>query len=121
MNSNVDNDTLQCQMGEMPVKPQGIIKVTDDSANRIFLAFRSEVAELIVDSLVLEDIVASEISPDAPLFGDGLSLDSIDALEIAFAVSEKYGFKLRSDDEKNEEIFACLDSLARHIFENKAR
>ena len=57
--------------------------------------------------------------PDAPLFGDGLGLDSIDALEIAFAVAQKYGFKLRSDDERNGEIFASLNALTRHIAENR--
>ena len=78
-----------------------------------------EVAEMIVDALALEDVVASEIDHEAPLFGDGLSLDSIDALEIAFAIGEKYGFKLRSDDERNEEIFSCIKALARHISENR--
>ncbi len=82
-------------------------------------ALQIEVAELIVDSLALEDIKASEIDHNASLFGDGLSLDSIDALEIAFSISEKYGFKLRSDDERNEEIFSCVRSLARHIAENR--
>lgn len=67
-----------------------------------FKTLESEVASLIVDASVLEDVTASEIDFSAPLFGDGLSLDSIDALEIAFAISEKYGFKLRSDDERNE-------------------
>jgi len=80
---------------------------------------RFEVAELIVDTLALEEIKASEIDHDAPLFGEGLSLDSIDVLEIAFSISEKYGFKLRSDDERNEEIFSCIRSLARHISENR--
>lgn len=97
--------------------------MTDDNSNisEDFTKLRNEVAELIVESLVLVDISASEIDPEEPLFGDGLSLDSIDALELAFAISEKYGFKLRSDDERNQEIFACLSSLARHISENKIR
>ena len=80
-----------------------------------------EIAELIVKSLELDDITAQEIDLDAPLFGDGLSLDSIDALEIAFAIGEKYGFKLRSDDERNEEIFANVRSLARHILDNRTQ
>jgi len=79
-----------------------------------------EVAALIIDTLMLEDVTADEIEPDAPLFGDGLGLDSIDALEIAFAISKKYGFKLRSDDERNGEIFASLSALARHIAECRA-
>lgn len=96
--------------------------VMKDNVNSVdFAMLRNEVAELIVDSLVLEDVVAAEIDPEEPLFGDGLSLDSIDALELAFAISEKYGFKLRSDDERNEEIFASLSALAQHIAENKTK
>jgi len=79
-----------------------------------------EVAALIIDTLMLEDVTADEIDPDAPLFGDGLGLDSIDALEIAFAISKKYGFKLRSDDERNGEIFSSLGALANHIAECRA-
>lgn len=82
-------------------------------------ALQSEVAGLIVDELALEDVSLEEIDFDAPLFGEGLGLDSIDALEIAFAIGEKYGFKLRSDDERNEKIFSCIRSLAKHISENR--
>ncbi len=88
---------------------------TDNMDQHEFETLQSEVALLIVEALTLEDVNASEIDRMAPLFGDGLSLDSIDALEIAFAISEKYGFKLRSDDERNEEIFSCIQSLAKHI------
>ena len=74
-----------------------------------------EVAELIVEALNLEDIQAEDIEPEAPLFGDGLGLDSIDALEIALAISMKYGFQLRSDDSDNQLIFASLRALSGHI------
>jgi acyl carrier protein len=84
-----------------------------------FEKLQAEVANLIIETLMLEDITSSEIDFAAPLFGDGLSLDSIDALEIAFAIGDKYGFKLRSDDEHNEEIFSCIRSLAKHIAENR--
>lgn len=84
-----------------------------------FEELQVEVANLIVESLMLEDVTASEIDFEAPLFGDGLSLDSIDALEIAFAIGDTYGFKLRSDDEHTEEIFSCVRSLAKHIAENR--
>ena len=84
-------------------------------------ALRDEVAALIVESLVLVDVTWDQIEPDEPLFGDGLGLDSIDALELAYAIAEKYGFKLRSDDERNVEIFASLNSLASHIQENRVR
>ena len=82
-------------------------------------ALRLEVARLIVDTLVLDDVTAEEIVPDEPLFGEGLGLDSIDALELAFAIAKTYGFKLRSDDQRNKEIFASLDALTLHIAENR--
>ena len=62
-----------------------------------------------------------EIDPEAPLFGEGLGLDSIDALEIALAVSRRYGFQLRSDDERNGQIFASLRNLAAHIDKNRVQ
>jgi acyl carrier protein len=73
-----------------------------------------ELARLIVKTLNL-DIPASEIDPEAPLFGDGLGLDSIDVLEIALAISQNYGVQLRSDDENNAQIFQSLRSLNRDI------
>ena len=79
-----------------------------------------ELAGLIVSTLSL-DVVPGDIDPAAPLFVDGLGLDSIDALEIALAVSRTYGFELRSDDERNGRIFASLDSLARHIAAHRTR
>jgi acyl carrier protein len=93
----------------------------DEAAAAADEAFRTEIAELIVETLVLEDVRADEIDPQAPLFGDGLGLDSIDALEIAFAIAQRYGFKLRSDDDKNGEIFASLDALARHVAEHRTK
>ena len=74
-----------------------------------------EIAQLIVTSLNLEDIDPASIQPEAALFREGLGLDSIDALELALAVSNKYGFKLRSDDENNKQIFSSLRALARHV------
>lgn len=81
-------------------------------------AFESELAGLLVDALELDDIDAASIEPEAALFGDdpqGLGLDSIDALEIALAVSQRYGVELRSDDENKDTIFASLRALARHV------
>jgi acyl carrier protein len=83
-------------------------------------AFESELAALIVQALNLE-IRPQEIDPDAPLFGEGLGLDSIDLLEIALAVSKKYGFKLRSDDADNERIFASLRTLTAHIEKHRTK
>lgn len=79
----------------------------------------SEVARLIVESLNLEDVDAATIDPDAPLFREGLGLDSIDALELALAISNQYGFKLRSDDENNKAVFASLRALARHVEQHR--
>ncbi|HEY9132925.1 MAG TPA: phosphopantetheine-binding protein [Dyella sp.] len=74
-----------------------------------------ELAALIVDSLNLETIKPEQIEADAPLFGGELGLDSIDALEIALAVSKRYGFQLRSDNPDNGRIFASLRSLSEHV------
>jgi acyl carrier protein len=73
-----------------------------------------ELARLIVSALNLE-VQAEDIDPEAPLYGEGLGLDSIDILELALAVSRAYGIKLRSDDENNRKIFSSLRSLNRHI------
>jgi acyl carrier protein len=78
------------------------------------LPLEVEIATLIVDVLHLE-IAPADIAPAAPLFRDGLGLDSIDALELALAISKRYGVSLRSDDDRNSEIFANLRSLARFI------
>jgi len=78
-----------------------------------------EVATLIIESLNLEDTEINDIDPDAALFKDGLGLDSIDALELSMAISQKYGFKIKSDDKDNAEIFTSLRSLAKHIEMNR--
>jgi len=77
-------------------------------------------AELIVTTLNLE-IPPGGIDPDAPLFGEGLGLDSIDILEIALAISQTYGFKLHSDDENNAQIFSSLRNLNRHVQQNRRK
>lgn len=74
-----------------------------------------EVAELIVDRLNLEEVDARDIDPEAPLFGEGLGLDSIDALELALAVSRKYGVELRADNSDNARIFSSLRALCEYI------
>ena len=73
-----------------------------------------EVATLLVEALNL-DTAPEAIDPQAPLYGEGLGLDSIDILEVALVVSKRYGFQLRSDDEDNVRIFTSLASLAEHI------
>ena len=76
-------------------------------------------AELLVESLNLEGVAAAEIDTEAPLFGAGLGLDSIDALELALAISKTYGFQLRSDRDENQRIFASLRALSAHIEQHK--
>ena len=83
-------------------------------------ALEREVARLIVEALNL-DTPADDIAADAPLYGEGLGLDSIDILEIALVVSKKYGFALRSDDQNNVKIFRSLGSLAAHIAANRTQ
>lgn len=77
--------------------------------------YEHEIAELIVESLNLEDVSADDIELDEPLFGDGLGLDSIDALELALAVTQKYSVQLRADDANVQEIFGSLRSLSVYI------
>lgn len=77
-----------------------------------------EVAEMIVSALNL-DIAAPDIDPDAPLYGEGLGLDSIDILEVALLVSKRYGFSLRADNEDNLSIFASLRNLCDYIAANR--
>ena len=79
-----------------------------------------ELARLIVSALNLE-VQAEDIDPEAPLYGAGLGLDSIDILEIALAVSKTYGIRLRSDDGNNQKIFSSLRSLNQHIQQFRAR
>jgi acyl carrier protein len=81
--------------------------------------FEREVAQFIVSTLNLE-VSPEQIKPLDPLYGDGLGLDSIDVLEIALAVSKRYGFQMRSDDPDNANIFGSLRSLAAHIAAHRA-
>lgn len=76
-------------------------------------------AKLMVDSLNLEDVDPAGIDPEAPLFGDGLGLDSIDALELALAISKEHGFQLRSDSDENRRVFGSLRALSEHVEQNK--
>ena len=77
-------------------------------------ALQTEVAALLVEALNL-DISPESIDPQAPLYGEGLGLDSIDILEVALVVSQRYGFQLRSDDQDNVRIFTSLASLTEHV------
>lgn len=77
-------------------------------------AQEADLALLIVKTLNLE-VEPVAIDPEAPLYGDGLGLDSIDMLEIALAVSKEFGVKLRADDKNNKQVFSSLRSLNGYI------
>jgi acyl carrier protein len=83
-------------------------------------AAETNLAQLLVESLNLEGVEPAQIDPEAPLFNAGLGLDSIDALELALAVSKRYGFQLRSDNDENRRIFASLRALSAHVEQHKA-
>ena len=79
----------------------------------------TQLKELIVETLALEDVVPAEIETDAPLFGDGLDLDSIDALEIAMVLEERFNVLVDDDPEKNQAIFASIRTIATFITESQ--
>ena len=79
-----------------------------------------EVAELMIECLNLE-VTADQITPDDPLYGEGLGLDSIDVLEVALEVSKRYGLQLHSDSEDNKSIFGSLRSLSDYIAAQRIR
>lgn len=79
-----------------------------------------ELAQLIVEALNLES-GADEIDPTAPLYREGLGLDSIDILEIALTISKRFGFQLQSDDADNVRIFSSLRSLNEHVQQHRTR
>jgi acyl carrier protein len=79
-----------------------------------------EVAGLIIAALNLE-VAPADIDPDAPLYGEGLGLDSIDILEIALVVSKQYGVQLRADSEENVRIFGSLRQLADYITAHRTK
>ena len=82
--------------------------------------FELEIARLIAEVVNL-DCTPEQVEPTAPLFGDGLGLDSIDLLEIALAVSQNYGFSLRSDDPDNKKIFSSLRAFSAHIARHRTK
>lgn len=79
-----------------------------------------EIAQLMISALNLE-VTEDAIDPAAPLYGEGLGLDSIDILEVALVVSKRYGFKLKEDDQDNLRIFRSLNNLAAHVAERRTK
>lgn len=84
-------------------------------------ALENEIKKLIIELLALEDVTPADIEPEAALFVEGLGLDSIDALEIAMALEERYGVKIGEDPEQNQQIFASVRKLAAFVSENRVQ
>ena len=80
---------------------------------------QNEVAGLVATALNL-DISPEEIEPDAPLYGEGLGLDSIDILEVALVVAKRYDLQLKADSAENHLIFSSLRNLARYVAAHSA-
>ena len=78
------------------------------------VGLQREIAGLFVQALNLE-VRPEEIDPDAPLYGEGLGLDSIDILEVALILSKQYGIQMRADSQENQQIFRSLRHLAEYI------
>jgi len=79
-----------------------------------------DIKALIIEALALEDVTPGDIESEAALFVEGLGLDSIDALELAMALEERYGVKIGDDPDRNQEIFASVRNLAAFVSENRA-
>ena len=82
-------------------------------------ALQHELKELIIEALNLEDVTPEDIEADAPLFGDGLGLDSIDALELGLALKKQYGITMSAESEDNKKHFASLNALAQYVAANR--
>ncbi|PWK87725.1 phosphopantetheine-binding protein [Fulvimonas soli] len=78
-------------------------------------ALEREIAQLVIDTLNLEDLAAADIPPGQPLFGEGLGLDSVDALELALALQKQYGIRIESDAKDARSHFASVASLAAFV------
>jgi acyl carrier protein len=81
----------------------------------------NEIKQMIIDSLDLEDIDVTDIDSDAPLFIDGLGLDSIDALEIGLALQKRYDIKLKSDSDETRQHFSSVSALASLVEQNRTK
>ncbi|OAI18621.1 acyl carrier protein [Methylomonas lenta] len=81
----------------------------------------SQLKAMLIEGLRLEDIAPDDLSPDAALFGGGLGLDSIDALEIGVMLDRQFGIKITSGDERNNQIFASVRALAEFVADNRSR
>lgn len=83
-------------------------------------ALKQELKERIIDVLNLEDITPTDIQDNDPLFGDGLGLDSIDALELIVLLDKEYGIKL-ADPKQGKEIFQSIETMAQYVATNRTK
>ena len=79
------------------------------------MELKNELKNLIIETLALEEITADDIKEDEPLFGEGLGLDSIDALELGMAIKRKYNISLDSNKEENKQFFYSIDTLSEFV------
>jgi len=82
-------------------------------------ALELEIKDLIITTMSLEDIKADDIDSTAPLFNEGLGLDSIDALELGLALQKRYGITLAADSEETRKHFASVKTLSAFIAEQR--
>jgi acyl carrier protein len=80
----------------------------------------NDIKQLIIDALGLEDISTHDIGNDQILFGEGLGLDSVDALELGLAIQKRYGIRIDADAKDTREHFTCVDSLAAYVSARQA-
>ena len=80
-----------------------------------------EIKRVLIDALMLEDVAPADIDSDAPLFNEGLGLDSIDALDLGLALEERYGVKPSDDGDENAARFASVRSLAEFVAEHRTK
>lgn len=83
-------------------------------------ALEQEIKALIIECLFLEDVSVDDIQSEEALFGDGLGLDSIDALELGLALQKKYNCKIDAENEKTKENFESVTKLAQFVAANRS-
>ena len=84
-------------------------------------ALEAELKHIIIEALVLEDVTPEEIASEEALFGEGLGLDSIDALEVAMVLEQRYGIVTGEDPDEDRSHFASVRSLAHFVALNRTR
>ena len=81
----------------------------------------TEIKGIIIEALLLEDVTVADIVAADPLFDTGLGLDSIDALELAIALEDRFGVTIDDDPDQNQQIFASVASLASFVNANRSK